>query len=67
MLTVDEDWGQAPIFINLTHRRYLKTVERGIGSLRSPIPVPLDAQSRLLRSSGFRHLTAATEGEAVGR
>ncbi len=67
MLTVDEDWGQASIFINLANRRYLKTVERGIGSLRSPIPILLDAQSRLLRSSDFRHLTVATEGVAVGR
>jgi len=25
---VDEDWGQASIFINLAYRRYLKTVER---------------------------------------
>ena len=30
MLTVDEDWGQASIFINLARRRYLKTVERGL-------------------------------------
>ena len=43
---VDEDWGQASIFINLANRRYLKTVVGGIGSLRSPIPVLLKLQTK---------------------
>ena len=33
MLTVDEDWGQDSIFINLANRRYLKTVGTGRISL----------------------------------
>ena len=33
---VDEDWGKASIFINLAHRRYLKTV--GIGSRSVAFP-----------------------------
>ena len=47
---VDEDWGQASIFINLANRRYLKTVVGGIGSLRSPIPVLLKLQEKILPS-----------------
>ena len=47
---VDEDWGQASIFINLANRWYLKTVVGGIGSLRSPIPILLKSQEKILPS-----------------
>ena len=35
---------------NLANRRYLKTIVRGIGSLRSPIPVLLKLQEKILPS-----------------
>ena len=53
MLTVDEDWGQASIFINLAYRRYLKTAGRGIGTLRSPIHILLDLQEKILPSVAY--------------
>ena len=66
---VDEDCGQASIFINLANRRYIKTVRKSLSVRQKQTDSLLDDVLFWVRYGSLLtgNTTAATVGEAVGR